>query len=100
MGERHALMMAWVRQILGCRGCSLEPASGDASSRRYWRARLDDGRSYVLMDAPPVAEDIERFAKQVSIPPGIVVGRLQKESHIKSSWQNGLRRRFTWKSGE
>ena len=46
------------------------------------------------------AEDIERFAKQVSIPPGIVVGRLQKESHIKSSWQNGLRRRFTWKSGE
>jgi len=63
MGERHALMMAWVRQILGCRGCSLEPASGDASSRRYWRARLDDGRSYVLMDAPPVGEDIERFVR-------------------------------------
>ncbi len=46
------------------------------------------------------AEDIERFAKQVGIPPGIVVGRLQKEGHIKASWHNGLRRRFKWKSGE
>ncbi len=46
------------------------------------------------------AEDIEGFAKQVGIPPGIVVGRLQKEGHIKPSWHNGLRRRFKWKSGE
>jgi HTH-type transcriptional regulator/antitoxin HigA len=46
------------------------------------------------------AEDIERFAKRVSIPPGIVVGRLQREGHIKPSWHNGLRRQFTWKSGE
>ena len=40
------------------------------------------------------AEDIKHFAKQVGIPPGIVVGRLQKEGRIKSSWHNGLRRRF------
>ena len=45
-------------------------------------------------------EDIERFAKQVGIPPGIVVRRLQKEGHIRPSWHNGLRRRFKWKSSE
>lgn len=36
------------------------------------------------------AEDIERFAKQVGIPPG----------HIKPSWHNGPRRRLKWESGE
>ena len=46
------------------------------------------------------AEDINSFAKQVGIPPGLVVGRLQKEGHIKPSWHNGLRRRFEWKSSE
>ncbi|MFC1822769.1 HigA family addiction module antitoxin [Thermodesulfobacteriota bacterium] len=43
------------------------------------------------------AEDIKRFAKQVGIFSGIVVGRLQKEGHVKPSWHNGLRRRFEWK---
>lgn len=55
-------MRDWIGGALGCGECSLEPASGDASSRRYWRTRLD-GRSYILMDAPPVAEDIERFVR-------------------------------------
>ncbi len=44
------------------------------------------------------AEDIERFARQVGIPTGIVVGRLQKKGHIKASWHNSLRMRFEWKS--
>ncbi len=46
------------------------------------------------------AEDIERFARQVGISPGIVVGRLQKEKHIRPSWHNSLRMRFEWKSSE
>lgn len=46
------------------------------------------------------AQDIENFARQVGIHPGIVVGRLQKEGHIRPSWHNGLRIRFKWKSGE
>jgi HTH-type transcriptional regulator/antitoxin HigA len=49
---------------------------------------------------PFFAEDIERFARQVGISPGIVVGRLQKEGHIRPSWHNGLRMRFEWKSSE
>jgi aminoglycoside/choline kinase family phosphotransferase len=32
---------------------TLAPASADASFRRYFRAALADGRSYVAMDAPP-----------------------------------------------
>ncbi|MFC1884507.1 HigA family addiction module antitoxin [Thermodesulfobacteriota bacterium] len=45
-------------------------------------------------------EIIEQFAAQVGIPPGIVVGRLQKEGHIKPSWHNGLRRQLKWPSKE
>src|SRR5512140_3869493 len=40
---------------------TLAPASEDASFRRYFRARLADGRSYVVMDAPPEKEDCRPF---------------------------------------
>ncbi len=61
MRERRALLADWVRHILG-EECRLEPVAGDASSRRYWRVRPDD-RGYILMDAPPIAADIERFVR-------------------------------------
>ena len=44
------------------------------------------------------AKDIKQFAAKVGISPGTVVGRLQREGHIKPSWHNGLRMRFEWKS--
>ena len=37
------------------------PASEDASFRRYFRAALDDGRSFIAMDAPPDKEDCRPF---------------------------------------
>jgi aminoglycoside/choline kinase family phosphotransferase len=40
---------------------SLAPASEDASFRRYFRASLADGRSYIAMDAPPGKEDCRPF---------------------------------------
>src|SRR5437588_6576 len=40
---------------------SLACASVDASFRRYFRASLPDGRSYVVMDAPPEQEDCRPF---------------------------------------
>jgi len=61
MQERRALLADWVGHVLG-KECRLKPVAGDASSRRYWRVRTD-GRSYILMDAPPVAADIERFVR-------------------------------------
>jgi hypothetical protein len=42
---------------------SLAPASADASFRRYFRARLADGRSFIAMDAPPPQEDCAPFVR-------------------------------------
>ena len=42
---------------------SFTPASADASFRRYWRATLEDGRTYVVMDAPPEREDCRPFVR-------------------------------------
>ncbi|HCS27570.1 MAG TPA: aminoglycoside phosphotransferase [Spongiibacteraceae bacterium] len=39
----------------------LENVAGDASFRRYYRTRLADGRSYIVMDAPPDKEDSQPF---------------------------------------
>jgi aminoglycoside/choline kinase family phosphotransferase len=41
----------------------LTPASEDASFRRYWRATLPDGKTYVAMDAPPDKEDCRAFVR-------------------------------------
>jgi aminoglycoside/choline kinase family phosphotransferase len=46
---------------------SLAPASEDASFRRYFRARFADGRSFVLMDAPPEKEDSGQFLHVASL---------------------------------
>ena len=45
----------------GWAGARIEPLAGDASFRRYFRVRLDDGRQCVLMDAPPPHEDPRPF---------------------------------------
>jgi N-acetylmuramate 1-kinase len=44
----------------GWAGARVEPLAGDASFRRYFRV-LDQGRSAVLMDAPPPHEDPRPF---------------------------------------
>lgn len=62
MAERTALLSDWLTTALGSTGFTLEPASGDASFRRYWRVRTGDG-SYVAMDAPPAQEDTARFVR-------------------------------------
>lgn len=43
-------------------GLALEPASGDASFRRYFRLR-DGGRTWIVMDAPPPMEDCRPFVR-------------------------------------
>lgn len=42
--------------------------------------------------------DIQDFARQTGIQPGIVVGRLQHDRLLRPSWGNDLRTRFAWKS--
>lgn len=44
----------------GWAGARVEPLAGDASFRRYFRV-IDGPRTAVLMDAPPVREDVRPF---------------------------------------
>jgi N-acetylmuramate 1-kinase len=55
-------LTAWVRKVLGAGDASLEPASEDASFRRYFRVRAN-GSTWIAMDAPPEREDCTPFIK-------------------------------------
>lgn len=50
----------WVHSLPGWEHAMLEPASADASFRRYFRARGVEGTA-VCMDAPPDKEDVHPF---------------------------------------
>ncbi len=45
----------------------LEPASADASFRRYFRIALPDGSTRIVMDAPPEQEDCRPFLKVAAL---------------------------------
>ncbi len=46
---------------------TLEPASADASFRRYFRITLPDGSTRIIMDAPPEHEDCRPFLKVAAL---------------------------------
>jgi len=60
MSERLDRGRDWVRNTLGVERVELEPASTDASFRRYLRVRAE-GASRILMDAPPDREDCRPY---------------------------------------
>lgn len=60
--ERLQSLDAWLRSALGGRDFAREPASSDASFRRYFRVRCE-GESWVAMDAPPEREDCQPFLR-------------------------------------
>jgi hypothetical protein len=62
MSERLAALRVWLTHVLGSQPSSIEPASSDASFRRYFRVR-QDGRSWIVMDAPPDKEDCGPFVR-------------------------------------
>jgi aminoglycoside/choline kinase family phosphotransferase len=59
---RLALIHDWLARDLGLRLERVEPASADASFRRYFRAFSKDG-TFVVMDAPPGKEDVRPYLK-------------------------------------
>ena len=63
MGDaRIALIRDWLTGELGwARDCRLEPASADASFRRYFRVWKPGGATRVVMDAPPDREDTRPY---------------------------------------
>ncbi len=69
---RMSQAATWAADTLGLDEVKLEPVSGDASFRRYFRFSTDD-RSLILMDAPPDQEtsapfvDIDRRLREAGL---------------------------------
>ena len=63
MDFRLVELERWLGAQFPSQTCTLAPASADASFRRYFRARLADGRSFIVMDAPPDKEDSAPFVR-------------------------------------
>jgi len=61
---RLALIHDWVSGSLGLQPQRMEPASSDASFRRYFRlfaAHASGDRTFIVMDAPPGKEDVRPY---------------------------------------
>jgi len=64
---RLALLQDWVSGALGLHPQTIEPASSDASFRRYFRISEASGRTFVVMDAPPGKEDVRPYVKVTNL---------------------------------
>lgn len=61
-GERELLLKDWLATISEQPLSNIQPASADASFRRYFRVTSEnDRKTYIVMDAPPDKEDCEPF---------------------------------------
>lgn len=58
--QRREMLQQWLSRELGCDHCQIEPASEDASFRRYFRVSYA-GKTHIVMDAPPDKEDCQPF---------------------------------------
>lgn len=57
---RREMLVRWLREEAGLPSFEIEPASEDASFRRYYRVRYA-GQSVIAMDAPPDKEDVRVY---------------------------------------
>ena len=60
------MLTRWVFEDLGFAGGRIEPASADASFRRYFRVTRG-ADTYIVMDAPPDKEDLEPFVSVAQV---------------------------------
>ena len=60
LDKRLAALKQWTGRALGVDRFDIRPASADASFRRYFRVTVDR-RSYIVMDAPPERESLQRY---------------------------------------
>ncbi|MFN3883893.1 MAG: aminoglycoside phosphotransferase family protein [Rhodocyclaceae bacterium] len=56
--ERIGKIRQWLAKRFPGRAFELAPASADASFRRYLRVSFADGETHIVMDAPPLHEDV------------------------------------------
>lgn len=59
--QRQQQLTEWLHGLFPHETFSIAPASADASFRRYFRATFSDGRTLIVMDAPPQHEDCKPF---------------------------------------
>ena len=57
--DRIEIIEKWLKSQLN-QDFTIEPASSDASFRRYFRI-ISNNKTYILMDAPPELERIDHF---------------------------------------
>jgi N-acetylmuramate 1-kinase len=83
--NRRAALERWLSAQLRGAPFSLTPASEDASFRRYFRATLDDGATFVAMDAPPEKEDCRPFVHVARLlhDAGVHAPRVHAEDHAQ-----------------
>ena len=60
--ERYQAVQQWLDNMDRFDQYTIEPASADASFRRYFRIS-QDGQSWIVMDAPPENEDCRAFVR-------------------------------------
>ena len=61
MTARFDDLNAWLKQKLHVTHFNIQPASSDASFRRYYRVTYGDNQTLIAMDAPPQTEDSGRY---------------------------------------
>ncbi|MDQ3026533.1 MAG: phosphotransferase, partial [Pseudomonadota bacterium] len=67
MDDRFHALDAWLRATLRGTDFRMEPASADASFRRYFRVFPAAGPTRIAMDAPPEREDSAAFVRVASL---------------------------------
>ena len=72
LDSRGAALAAWLRDTLATSAFRLEPASEDASFRRYFRVRTGSW-TRIAMDAPPPMEDCRAFVSVLGLLRGVGV---------------------------
>ena len=66
LDARAAALAVWLRDTLATSAVRIEPASEDASFRRYFRVRTGS-RTRIAMDAPPPMEDCRPFVSVLGL---------------------------------
>ncbi len=64
--ERFEALSGWLAGTLELTVEAIEPASSDASFRRYFRA-YSNGMSFIVMDAPPPKENVRPFIRVAAL---------------------------------
>ncbi|MFH0934035.1 MAG: phosphotransferase, partial [Pseudomonadota bacterium] len=85
--QRQKQLTDWLSSLFPNEKFTIEPASADASFRRYFRATFSDGTTRVVMDAPPQHENCEPF---------LHVGKLFEDAgtHVPHVYAQDLARGF------